>query len=182
MDALMAALVAALLIRATDTSADMVAVAAERSRRPGLVALVALLALAITQSIAATGGWLIASHLTPNAARLLLGLALLMAGGGALWPRKPAKASEPGAIATGAKLVAGGIGDRTMFATFAVAASGAPVLAAIGGAIGGLVMLAGAAVAAELWQQRPRRAIDWTIGVALLAVGVWLALSGLRLV
>ena len=70
-----------------------------------------------------------------------------------------------------------------MFATFAVAAGGVPALAGVGGFIGGFVVLAAAAVAGEtLWNERPRRAIDWTIGGVLLIAGAWLALSALRLI
>lgn len=178
----MAALVAALLIRATDASADMVSSAAERSSRPGRVLLAVVLALAVTQSLAAVGGSLVAAHLTPNASRLLFALALLMAGGGAVWPRKPAKPAGTGIVTVTAKLIAGGIGDRTMFATFAVAAGGPPVLAGVGGFVGGTIVLAIAAVAGEpLWRQRPARSIEWTIGGVLLIAGAWLAASALRL-
>ena len=70
-----------------------------------------------------------------------------------------------------------------MFATFAVAAGGVPALAGVGGFIGGFVVLAAVALAGEtLWRDRPRRAIDWTIGGVLLIAGAWLAFSALRLV
>jgi len=181
----MAALVAALLIRATDPSADLVAIAAERSRRTGLILLGAATALIVTQAVAAAGGWLVASHLNPHAARLLFAFSLLMAGGGAVWPRKPVEQGGDGHpfVAVTSKLIASGIGDRTMFATFAVAAGGVPVLAGVGGLIGGLVMLTAAAIAGEaLWRGRPARAIDLTIGGLLLAAGAWLAVSALRLI
>jgi putative Ca2+/H+ antiporter (TMEM165/GDT1 family) len=185
MDSLMAALVAALLIRATDTSADLTAIVAERSKRTGLILVGALVALATTQTVAAIAGMLVASHLTPNAARLMLAFSLLMAGGGAVWPRKsvkPGNLDHP-LVAITSKLIATGLGDRTMFATFAVAAGGVPALAAVGGFIGGFVVLAAAAIAGEtLWGQRPRPAIDWTIGGVLLIAGAWLAFSALRLI
>ena len=181
----MAALVAALLILATDPSADMTAIIAERSKRTGAILIGAALALTITQAVAGVGGMLVAPHLTINAARLLFAFALLMAAAGAVWPRKPAK---PGGIdrpvgALTSKLIATGLGDRTMFATFAVAAGGVPVLAGIGGFVGGFVVLGAAAVAGNvLWGERPRRAIDWTIGGALGIAGAWLAVSALRLI
>jgi len=181
----MAALVAALLIRATDPSADMVAVAAERSRQTALVLFGAAIALIATQALAAAGGLLIAPHLNPHAARLLFALSLLMAGGGAIWPRKPVKPGDDGHPVVGvtSKLIASGIGDRTMFATFAVAASGIPVLAGVGGLIGGLVVLSAVAIAGEtVWRDRPVRAVDLTIGGVLAAAGAWLAVSALRLI
>ncbi|WP_299428463.1 hypothetical protein [Sphingomonas bacterium] len=181
----MAALVAALLIRASDNSADLTAIVAERSKRTGLILFGALIALIITQTVAAIAGMLVAHYLTPNAARLMFAFSLLMASGGAVWPRKPVK---PGTahhpfVAITSKLIATGLGDRTMFATFAVAAGGVPALAGVGGFIGGFVILTAAAVAGEtLWGQRPRRAIDWTIGGVLLIAGAWLAFSALRLI
>ncbi|THD36051.1 MAG: hypothetical protein E7773_08935 [Sphingomonas sp.] len=181
----MAALVAALLIRATDNSTDITAIVAERSKRTGTVMLGALLALIVTQSVAAISGFLVAPHLTINAARLLFAFSLLMAGGGAVWPRKPVKVDNPGNpfVAITSKLIATGLGDRTMFATFAVAAGGVPALAGVGGFIGSFVVLTAAAVAGEmLWRDRPRRAIDWTIGGVLLIAGAWLTVSALRLI
>lgn len=185
MDSLMAAVVAALLIRTTDPSTDLVAIAAGRRPGPGLVILGALVALAVTQGVAAAGGWLVAPHLTPNAARLLFAFSLLMAGGGAFRRGRPAAVSDarPPVIDVTARLIAAGLGDRTMFATFAVAAGGVPALAGVGGAIGGMVVLAGAAIAGDtLWCERPRRSIDAAIGTLLLVTGAWLAVSALRLI
>ena len=156
-----------------------------RSKRIGLILIGVLIALAITQTVAAVAGMLVASHMTANAARLLFAFSLLMAGGGAVWPRKAATSGKDGNpfVAIVSKLIATGLGDRTMFATFAVAAGGVPALAGAGGFIGGFVVLAAAAVAGEtLWHERPRRAIDWTIGGVLLIAGAWLALSALRLI
>lgn len=181
----MAALVAALLIRATDSSADLTAIIAERSTRPGTVIIGMLTALILTQGLAAVGGVLAAPHMTINASRLLFAFSLLMAGVGAFWPRKPVTPGSPDRplVAITSKLIAGGLGDRTMFATFAVAVGGMPVLAGIGGFVGGAVVLVATTVTGEaLWRDRPRRTIDWTIGGVLLVAGAWLAASALRLV
>ena len=181
----MAALVAALLIRITDASADLTAIAAERSKSISTILIGILIALGITQTVAAVAGMLAAPHLNINAARLLFAFSLLMAGGGAVWPRKPVKLAglDRPFIAITSKLIATGLGDRTMFATFAVAAGGVPALAGIGGCIGGFVALGAIALAGEtLWRDSPRRAIDWTIGGILLIAGAWLALSALRLI
>src|SRR3569623_1730057 len=105
MDSLMAALVAALLLRATDPSADLVAIAAERSRRTGLILLGAATALIVTQAVAAAGGWLVASHLNPHAARLQFAVSLLMEGGGALGRGRPARAID---LTIGGLLLAAG--------------------------------------------------------------------------
>ncbi|WP_375398548.1 TMEM165/GDT1 family protein [uncultured Sphingomonas sp.] len=185
MDALMAALVAALLIRATDRSAVLAATVGARHRHFGALLGVIVAALAVTQASAAIGGILLAGHLNADAARLLLGFALILAGGGALMPPKPVgpPADRRPIVATFVRLVAWGLGDRTQFATLVVAAGGLPVPAAIGGAIGGVAVLAAAALAGEAtWRALPHRAIGIAIGVVLIATGAWLAVSALRLV
>ena len=181
----MAALVAALLIRATDPTADFVAGAAERSGRVGAVLLGSLIGLIVTNAAAAAAGFFIGPHLAPNAQRLFLAFALLAAASGAIWPGKT-KAVETGrhpAMNVATRLIVGGWSGRSEFVTFAVAVGGTAALAGIGGLIGSFVVLAAAAVAGEtLWAGRSRRAIDWTIGGVLAVAGGWLALSALRLV
>jgi putative Ca2+/H+ antiporter (TMEM165/GDT1 family) len=185
MDSLMAALVAALLIRATDPSAEMVAVTAERSGRTGGVVLGTLIALILTQGVAATGGFFIGPHLAPNAQRLFLAFALVAAASGAIWPgkTKPVEAARHPLPSVALRLIVGGWSGRSEFVTLAVAIGGTAALAGIGGFIGSFVVLAAAAVAGEtLWRARPRRAIDWTTGGVLAIAGAWLALSALRLI
>ncbi|MBS0478300.1 MAG: hypothetical protein JSR79_03255 [Proteobacteria bacterium] len=180
----MAALVAALLIRATGQSTGWVAIVAERSRRTGAVLGGALTALIVTHAVAATAGYFIGRHITPNPRQLMLGLALLAAATGAVWPGKikPVAFRRP-FIDTLAHLVSNGIGGRSEFVLFAIALGGRPVLAGVGGVIGGSVILAAAGVAGEtLWSARPRRAIGWTIGGVLAIAGAWLALAALRLI
>ena len=181
----MAALVAALLIRATDPSADVVAVTAERSGRTGTVLLGTLIALIVTQGVAAAGGFFIGPHLAPNAQRLFLAFALLAAASGAIWPAKtkPVEAVSRPFLSVATRLIVGGWTGRGEFVTFAVAVGGTAALAGIGGFIGSFVVLAAVAVAGEaLWITRPRRAIDWSIGGVLAIAGAWLALSALRLI
>jgi len=181
----MAALVAALLIRATDPSADMVATAAERSGRTTSVLLGALIALIVTHAAAAAGGFFIGPYLASNAQRLFLAFALLAAASGAIWPgkTKPVESVRHPSLSVATRLIVGGWAGRTEFVTLAVAVGGTAALAGIGGFIGSFVVLAAAAVAGEtLWAARPRRAIDWTIGGMLAIAGAWLALSALRLI
>lgn len=181
----MAALVAALLIRATDSSTNLVAASAERSGRSGAVLLGASIALVVTQGVAAVGGYLIGPYLAPNAQRLFFALALLMAAGGAIWPGKTRSVEtvrQP-FLSVAVRLIIGGWSGRSEFVTLAVAAGGMAALAGIGGLIGGFVVLAAASVVGDtLWAKRPRRAIDWTIGGVLAIAGAWLALSALRLI
>ncbi len=84
----MAALVAAALAQVGDRTAWLAAILADRYRRPGLVIALAALALALAGGIAAAGGALLAPLLSPNAKQLMLALALLLQGGGALFPAK----------------------------------------------------------------------------------------------
>lgn len=180
----MAALVAALLIRATDRSAGWVASATEQSGRTGAVLLATLIALVITHAIAATAGFFVGQHITPNPRQLMLGLALLAAASGAVWPgkTKPAEARRP-FIDTLAHLISTGVGGRSEFVIFAIALSGLPVLASVGGVIGSLVVLGFAAVAGDsIWRTLPHRILGWAIGVLLCVAGIWQALAALRLI
>ncbi len=181
----MAALVAALLIRATDRSTGYVATVAERSGRTGAVLLGIVLALLVTQSIAAIAGAMVAPHLTLNAQRLMVALALLSAGFGAIWRGKELKrnAGRRPLIGVAATLISAGLTDSTQFTTFAIAAGGIAGLAAAGGVIGSVVVLGAAALAgAQVWSGLPDRPARYVIGGILLAVGAWLAVSALRLI
>lgn len=180
----MAALVAALLIRATDRSTGWVAFAAEQGGRTGAVLSGAVVALIVTHAIAATAGFFVGQHITQNPRQLMLGLALLAAASGAVWPgkAKPVAMRRP-FVDTLAHLVATGIGGRGEFVIFAIALGGLPVLAAIGGVLGSLVVLGFAAVAGEsLWRTLPHRILGWVIGALLGMTGIWQALAALRLI
>ena len=73
-DALMAALVAALLTQTTDRSAWLAAMLGTRFARPGIIIAAIAIALCIVNALAAIGGALIAPVLSPNAKALLLAL------------------------------------------------------------------------------------------------------------
>ncbi|QDZ06102.1 hypothetical protein FPZ24_00300 [Sphingomonas panacisoli] len=180
----MAALVAALLIRATDRSAAWVAVAAEQSRRTGPVLGGAFIALIVTHAIAATAGYFVGQHITPNPKLLMLGLALLAAAAGSVWPgkAKPVACRRP-FVDTAAHLISTGLGGRGEFVIFAISLSGLPVLAGVGGVIGSLVVLGFAAVAGDaLWRGLPDRVAGWVVGILLGITGTWQALAALRLI
>jgi putative Ca2+/H+ antiporter (TMEM165/GDT1 family) len=185
MESLMAALVAALLIRATDKSAALVAVSAERSGKSGAVLLATLIALVITLSLAAMAGLFIGPRLTPNATRLMLALSLVAAASGAVWPGKTKDMAEVRHPfwSTLTNLTVTGLGGRTEFVVFAVAAWGTAALAGVGGLIGSMAILGAAAVAGEtLWRPLPHRAIGIVAGGVLVVAGAWLAVSALRLI
>ena len=185
MDSLMAALVAALLIRATDPTASYVARAADRSGKAGAVLAGALVAIHVTHAIAAVAGFLLGPHMTPNPERLFVALALLVAASGAIWPGKPldpGEASRPFWRVAG-RLIAAGWSGRSEFVTLALAVSGTAVLAGIGGFIGSAVVLAFACVGGDMvWRTLPHRAVGIVIGAVLAIAGFWLAFSALRLI
>ena len=126
----MAALVAALLIRATDPTATYVARVVDRSGKAGAVLAGALVAILITHAIAAVAGIFLAPHLTPNPKRLFVAFALLAAASGGIWPGKPI---EPGEgrhpfWTVAVRLIAGGWSGRTEFVTLALAMVGVAAL------------------------------------------------------
>jgi len=185
MDALMAALVAALLTQATDRSAWLAARLGTRFDSHAAIIAGLVLALAVVNAIAATGAMLVAPILTPNARALLLALALVSAGAAALVRAKPpAETFRGGAfIAALAGGLALGIGDRTQFITFALAArTPIPALAAVGATIGGLAIQIPAVLAGErAYSQAPECAIRLPIAILLLGAGAVIGLNALRL-
>lgn len=190
MDALMAALVAALLTQASDRVPWLTAMLGTRwpaSGRAGVIAGTAL-ALAFGNDVAAFGGTIVAAHMSPNARDLLLALALLSAGIGAFWPLKPPRARDgwrTGAFLTallGVALL--GLGDRTQFITAALAArSTTPALAAIGATLGALAVNVPAILLGEAGRRRlPMTAIRVALGIVLTLAGTVQALGALRLI
>jgi len=184
----MAALVAAALAQVGDRTAWLAAILADRYRTPGLVILAAAVALLIASGIAAAGGALLAPLLTPNARQLMLALALILQGGGALFPAKapdPLRGWRTGAAATtllGLFVLAFGDGIQFIVVTLA-ARSPVPALAAIGATIGSLAVIAPAALIGETrWRRLPLAPIRTAIGVVFVIAGAILALGALRLI
>ena len=184
----MAALVAALLAHATDRSGWAAALLADRWRKPGGVIAAAALIIVALNALAAVAGSLIAPRMTPNAGALLLAVALLLAGVGALWPgRKPASYvyGKGGAFLASLTGFFGlAFADRTAFVTMALAVrSSIPALPAVGAAIGGIAVVAAYALAGERGRRHlPMLAIRIVTGVLFGLAGVIAALSALRLI
>lgn len=188
MDALMAALVAALLAQTSDRQPWLAARLAAQSKAHGAVIAATALALAISNALGALAGALMAPILTPNARALLLCFALLSAGASCFGRVKPV--SQRSGMTLGAfltafiTLLAAAMGDRTQFLTAAIAArSDVPVFAAIGATIGALAVHLAAIGAGERAQRRvPMRAIRIAIGLVLMLAGTVSGLSALRLI
>lgn len=188
MDALMAALVAALVVQATDRTPWLVAILADRTRAPRTVILAATLALAIGYGLAATAGALLGPRLTPEAQRLFVALSLLSAGASAFFPIKPPDRLGGwrlgGFLTTLLGVAILALGDRTQFIVATLAArSPAPALAAVGGLIGTLAVVIPAALAGEAARAAlPIVALRVVTGALLVIVGTVLALGALRLI
>lgn len=188
MDALMAALVAALMAQATDRTPWLAAILSTRFARPGAVILGTGLALAIGNAVAAAGGMLMTAHMSPNARDLFLAVALIFAGAGCLVAIKPPERLDGwkiGAFATslfGVAILAAG--DRSQFLTLAITArSPSPALAAIGATIGGLTVNVPAILAGEKARRRlPITPVRLAVAAIFLIFGIYLALGAIRLI
>lgn len=184
----MAALVAALVVEATDRTAWLVAILADRFARRGLVILAAVAAMAAGFSLVAFGGALIGARLTPEARQLFLAVALLNAGITALFPIKPPNRLEGwrvGAVATaffGTFILA--FGGRTQFIVMALAERGtAPALAAVGATVGSIAVITLAAQSGEAARRTlPIGPLRIITGVILCITAAILAVAALRLI
>ncbi|HVJ00427.1 MAG TPA: TMEM165/GDT1 family protein [Sphingomonas sp.] len=187
MDALMAALVAALLAQASDRTHWCAALLSSRFARPVPVIAALVIAVGVINGLGAAAGAVIGPMMTPEAQSLMLALALIAAGGTALFRMTPPDAlpdSRAGAFATSLlALLALGFGDRTQFITFAIAGrTPTPVLAFTGAILGALAVTIPAAVMGEnAWRALPLRPIRLACCAVLLVAGLWIGLSGLGL-
>lgn len=184
----MAALVAAALAQVGDRTAWLAAILADRFARPGLVIAMAAFALLAASGIAAAGGALIAPLLAPNAKQLMLALALILQGGGALFAAKPPERLDSWRIGAAATSALGlfilAFGDGVQFIVVTLAArSPVPAFAAAGAMIGSLAIIAPAALMGEAgWTKLPLSGVRIAIGVLFLIVGLVLALGAVRLI
>jgi putative Ca2+/H+ antiporter (TMEM165/GDT1 family) len=185
MDALVPALIAALLAGVGDKPALFAARMRDRYRAAPILSGF-LLAQVIACAIAVGGALLVAPLLTPNAKALLLALALITGGAGGVLRRiavAPDRSARGPAMAFG-EMVVLALTDRASFITFALAVRGAePALAGVGATIGA-VALAGVAVTlgSAGWRALPLRWLSLTGGAMLVVVGVIAGLGGLRLI
>ncbi len=176
MDAFLLPLLAAALAEIGDKTMLLTIALAVRFRRPGAVFGGVVAAAIANAAIAAAGGAAVATLVGHRAIALMLALALLAAAAGSV---RGAKAPDPlegwrlGPFPTAAAgLFILEFGDKTQFLTFAFAAQdGAPILTALGAAIG--VILTGA-VAIVLGCELRRRLRPYRLAAAVL-----LGVSGL---
>lgn len=186
MEAIVPAFLLAVLSQLGERPAWLTAILADRYGRPLTVALAAGLAHALGNTIAAIAGVAMAPVLTPNAKALLLAVALVTGGLGALWRVKPPARLEGwrfGPLLTpllGVSIVA--LGGGTQFFTLALATRGEPWFAAAGANIGAFAVAFVAAILGELgWKAVPYARIRFGIGILFLVSGIVIGLGALRL-
>lgn len=182
MEALLPALVACLLAEVAGRVQLTTEAYAPQQRAFTLGAALAL-STAISLAIGAAGGAFMARLVTYEARTLLLGLALLMAGGTMLLRAKADRLAEPPKGAPLWRYLATQLGDNSQFLVFAFAARGnAPALAALGGLAG--VLLAGALplLLDADFRRLPLATLRRIAGGLLLAAGLWSALHALELI
>jgi len=156
--------------------------------REARIVAAAIAAALVSTGIGAAAGVVIHDTVPFRALSLLAALALLSAGiGSCARPKTPKMTVSPrlGACAAAFMvLLAAGIGDKTQFLAFALAARGdAPVLATIGATLG----VTAAAVPAALLGRRfvtvvPLRGVRIGIGVVLVMAGLGFGLDALGVV
>lgn len=186
MDALMAALVAALVIHGTDRTPWLAAELAAR-RAPAALIFGFATGLGIVNALAVAGGMLVAPHLTPNASALFLALALGAAAIGNF--TKISTPDDLSAWRTGAFItalvgaLALGFGAAQFVVAGIVARTPLPLLAAIGATLGGSAAAAVGIIGGRRAARRLRQpAVRITTGTGLLIAAAIAALSALRLI
>lgn len=174
-------LVAVLLVGFGGRDQLLVAQLSERLGASRNLLALALAASIITAGFATAAGIAVAAILPAAAKIMLVALALLLAAAELAWPWRRPEVREPtrSGFAIFVVLVAAQIGDGARFLILAIAvATGAPVLAAIGGAVGGGAALflgwsMGAGLAANIYLRR----IRMVFAGVLLFMGVAIGLS-----
>jgi len=136
----------------------------------------------ITAVIAAWLATKIAPLLAPQARMFMAGLALLFGGAESLifsYRRKPAEPTRS-LVALAIIVTAQQLTDAPRFIVFGLAvATNAPIPAALGGAIGGVVLLGAAWAIPQAIVHSRMRLVRRLIGVVLLLVGLYVCLSAI---
>lgn len=187
MDALLPAFLAAALAEIGDKTQLLAALLAVRFRNSAAVLGGIAVAALANSVIAAEAGALVAGHIPFRATTLMLAVALVSAGAGALFRQKQPNVGiyermGPFAASAIAFFILE-FGDKTQFLTFAIAARAqAPLLTAAGAAAG---VVAASALAVGLGDGLaklvPLAGVRTGIGILFLAVGAMVAAGALRL-
>lgn len=187
MDGFFPAFVAALLAECGDKTQWLALALAHHFRRVALVLAGIAVAAFANAALAALGGTLLAPMLTPEAAKLMLALALCFAGVGALMrqtPSLPLRATRlsPFIVSFFSFFVLE-LGDKTQFLTFAISLRADAFWPTIAGATAGVVLTSAAvALASKAFERLPLTTIRRCTGALFLVSGLWTAISALRLI
>lgn len=188
MDALLSAFVFALFAELGDKTQLLVVALAARYARLGQVLAGVAIAAAANAAIAATAGVVVHDLVVPRAMSLLVALALIFAGSGGFFRQKTPDMGATwrvGAFVT--TLVCFFLlefGDKTQFATFALAARFDSLGLAAAGATAGVIAASVPAVLAgeALVRHVALRPVRIAIGAAFLLIGCVVAVSALELI
>ncbi len=181
MPALFLSLIAAALALAGGRSARLAAqLSASLGGSAGLLA-VCWFTAAASSAVAAWGGGILAPELNANGKTMFVAVALAVAALELAWPQRRKGPAEPtrslGAITL--VLLAGQVTDAARFLVLALSvATGMPVLAAVGGAIGTGATLTLAWASGAAWEERlPLGAIRLGIAALFLVAAAWSAMA-----
>lgn len=148
----LALLAAALLSLGARDQVLLARLAQARRGGSGALIAVAVVVTALSSGMMAWGGTLVAGLLPSAAKSMLVAFALAAAAIELVWPRRDTVPSEPthSLFALFAVLLVRQLGDAARFGVFALsAASGVPLLSAMGGWAGGAAVLLLAILAAD---------------------------------
>ena len=152
----------------------------------GVLLAVAWISAIATTSLAAVAGVAVATILPPAAKTMLAAIALVLGGLELAWPWKVREPAEPtrSMLAILIVLASQQIGDGVRFLVLAVAvATGNPLLAAVGGALGsGAVLTVGWATGRELERALPLRTLRLCAAGLLVVTGIIIGLSARGLI
>ncbi len=152
------------------------------SLRQGARPAVLLAATVITVGTAMFAAWaasVIAPEMAPPARMFLVAIALALAGLESLIlaPRAPPREPTHSLFATGLVLLSHQLTDAARFLIFGVAvATNVPLPAGIGGAMGGIALIAGAWAFPEMFTHRFTRMVRRVVGVLLVALALYFGL------
>ncbi|MDG2003100.1 MAG: hypothetical protein P8J20_07200 [Novosphingobium sp.] len=163
---------------------DQVLVAAlsdRQGQRPGVLITAGVVSI-LTATIAAWLATSIAPLLAPQARSFLAGLSLLFAGGELLIfaPRRSPKEPTRSLAALAIVLTSHQLTDAARFLIFGIAvATNAPIPAAAGGAIGGIVLLGAGWALPQVIADPRLRIARRLIGGGLVLIGAYVCLSAI---
>jgi putative Ca2+/H+ antiporter (TMEM165/GDT1 family) len=187
MDALLASIGLVAIAEIGDKTQLLSLMLAARYRQPWPIAAGVLVATLANHALAGAVGHFVAIHVPPEYLRWGVGLAFLALGFWALFPDDEPDA-PPSALSRfgcfGVSLVAfflAEMGDRTQFATVALAARFASLPEVVAGTTIGMMLANAPAIwfGAKMGHRVPLRLVRIVAGVMFAAMGAWVLVAGM---